>query len=52
MDEIERVEKRFTQLFKDLLTTQEDFPDLIDMANDIKNPQGTDAIFVRNVREA
>jgi hypothetical protein len=37
-DEMDKIEKRLAKVFKDQNTNAEELPDLIEMANDMKNP--------------
>ena len=48
-DEIDNIEKRLAQVFKDLEIKAEEFPEVVKMANKIRFPKGDDVEFVANV---
>jgi hypothetical protein len=51
-DEMEKVEERLAQLLTDLGILAAELPDLVEMADEVKNPAGDDLKFVKDVREA
>ena len=48
-DEIDNIEKRLAQVFKDLEINADELPDVVKMANKMRFPQGDDVAFVRDV---
>lgn len=51
-DEITKNEEKLANLLKDLDTNINDFPEIVEIAKGISNPDGDDAKFVKNVQEA
>ena len=51
-DEMDKVEERLVQLLRGLGILADELPDLVEMADEMKNPAGDDVKFVKDVREA
>ena len=49
---MDKVEERLVQLLSGLGILADQLPDLVEMADEMKNPAGDDVKFVKDVREA
>ena len=52
IDESTKMDAKLAKVLNELNTNQEEFPDIVEIANVINNPKGLQVKFVMNVREA
>lgn len=51
-DESTKMDTKLAKVLSELNTNQEEFPDIVEIANVINNPKGLQVKFLKNVREA
>lgn len=52
IDESTKIDTKLAKVLIELNTNQEEFPDIVEIANVINNPKGLQVKFLKNVREA